>query len=77
MALGVGDLVFESKEVIDTDTYSDLNVCNDNLPYKKYSKMGAWNGDDYELGVYVFVITYSSPNSNKKESLKGEIFLIR
>ena len=72
-----GDLVFESEEIIETDTYSDLNICNDNIPNKKYFKMGTWNGEDSELGVYVFTISYSIPSYNKKETSQGQIFLIR
>ena len=77
-----GDIVFESEEVVFTDIYSDFNTCNDNNPFKEYYKMGSWNGElqdgnKTELGVYVFIATYFIPNENKKQTLVGNIILIR
>ena len=39
-----GDIVFESDEIILTDSYSDGNLCNIQQELYSYYKMGTWDG---------------------------------
>ena len=76
-----GGKIFESQEIILTNTLNDYNNCNDNNPYIEYYKMGSWDGTvegkNADLGTYVFVATYNIPNKKEQQILKGYIILIR
>ena len=76
-----GDPIFESNEILQTNTFEDNNLCNDNNTYVEYYKMGSWdgkiNGKEAMLGTYSFIATYDTPNQEEKERIKGYIILMR
>jgi len=77
-----GDIVFESDEIILTDSYSDGNFCNIQQALYSYYKMGTWegkleNGVDAPAGVYAYVIEYKQLANSSTEKIVGTITLIR
>jgi len=77
-----GDIVFESDEIILTDSYSDGNLCNIQQELYSYYKMGAWdgllkNGADAPMGVYTFIIEYKQLANSSTEKIVGTVTLIR
>jgi len=77
-----GDIVFESDEIILTDSYSDGNLCSVQQELYDYYKMGAWDGklgDGVEAlpGVYSYIIEYKQLENSNIETLVGTVILIR
>ena len=77
-----GDIVFESDEIILTDSYSDGNLCNIQQELYSYYKMGSWdgkleNGADAPMGVYAFIIQYKQLANSTTEKIVGTVTLIR
>ena len=78
-----GDIVFESDEIILTDSYSDGNLCNQqNYDVYSYYKMGTWdgkleNGTDAPMGVYAFIIEYKQLKNSEVEIIIGTVTLIK
>jgi len=77
-----GDVVFESDEIILTDSYSDGNLCNVQQELYSYYKMGSWdglleNGAQAPMGVYTFIIEYKQLANSSTEKIPGTLTLIR
>ena len=77
-----GDIVFESDEIILTDSYSDGNLCNIQQELYSYYKMGTWDGlleneADAPMDIYVFVIEYKQLANSSIEKIVGTVTLIR
>jgi len=77
-----GDIVFESDEIILTDSYSDGNLCHIQQDLYSYYKMGTWdglleNGEEAPFGVYAFIIEYKQLENSAIETIVGIVTLIR
>jgi hypothetical protein len=77
-----GDIVFESDEVILTDSYSDGNLCSVQQELYDYYKMGTWNGKlengaEALSGVYAYIVEYKQLENSDIEPLVGTVILIR
>ena len=77
-----GDIVFESDEIVLTNSYSDGNLCNIQQELYEYYKMGTWdgllkNGAEAPMGVYAFVIEYKQLADSPIEKIVGTVTLIR
>ena len=76
------DIVFESDEIILTDSYSDGNFCSVQQELYNYYKMGAWdgkleNGAEALSGVYAYIIEHKQLENSDIETLVGTVILIR
>lgn len=77
-----GDMVFESNEIVLTNSYADGNLCNIQQELYAYYKMGTWdglleNGAEAPMGVYAFVIEYKQLADSPVEKIVGTVTLIR
>ena len=77
-----GDIVFESDEIMLTNSYADGNLCNIQQELYEYYKMGTWdglleNGEEAAMGVYAFVIEYKKLADSPVEKIVGTVTLIR
>ena len=77
-----GDVIFNSNEIILSNSLLDGNFCNNTSNTDDYYKMGSWdgimeNGVEAPAGVYGYVINYKQMSNPIEKIISGYIVLIR